>query len=139
MKKPNLKTKFDITVIKIFSTTFGGDNGCPMFPFTEGDVYNFTLSENLFRKRSEIIDGIPCKWVEVITDEEVGISTRHIVAPNNGLSLSGKLVVDRIKSFIDLFNEDGHLTLKITKVIERNWTKPNGEDIIRKYLKLKKI
>lgn len=130
------KADFKIETVDIVN----GDNEATIFPFTEGATYHFTLSKELLRNRAEYIDGIFCEWTEAVTDEQVAISVRQLTLRNNGLNLDGKTVNQRLQSFLTLlFDNDGHLTLRITKVIEREWTKPNGEPGMRKYLKFEII
>lgn len=131
MKKADFKIGTDDVV--------NGDNEPTIFPFTEGETYHFTLGKDLLRNRVEYIDDILCKWTEAVTDEQVAISVRQLTLRNNGLRLNGKTVNQRVQSFLTLFDNDGHLTLRITKVIEREWTKPNGKPGLRKYLKFEII
>ena len=116
-----------------------GDKEATMFPFAVGNIYSFTLSERLFVNRAEVIDGILCKWTEAVADDGVGISVRQLTRRNNGIILEGKTIKERIRSFVDQFDEDGHLILRIAKVVEREWLKPNGETTISKYLKFEII
>ena len=116
-----------------------GDKEATMFPFAVGNIYSFTLSERLFANRAEVIDGILCKWTEAVADDGVGISVRQLTRRNNGIILEGKTIKERIRSFVDQFDEDGHLILRIAKVVEREWLKPNGETTISKYLKFEII
>lgn len=132
MKKAEFKFENDIVIVN-------GENESTIFPFTEGETYHFTLSKDLLRNRAEFIDDILCKWTEAITDEQVAISVRQLTLRNNGLKLEGKTLNERVQSFLTLFDTDGHLTLRITKVIEREWTKPNGKIGMRKYLKFEKV
>ena len=37
-----------------------GDREASMFPFAVGNIYSFSLSENLFAIRAEVIDGKDC-------------------------------------------------------------------------------
>ena len=116
-----------------------GNKEATMFPFAVGNIYSFTLSERLFVNRAEVIDGILCKWTEAVADDGVGISVRQLTRRNNGIILEGKTIKERIRSFVDQFDEDGHLILRIAKVVEREWLKPNGETTISKYLKFEII
>ena len=116
-----------------------GDKEATMFPFAVGNIYSFTLSERLFANRAEVIDGLLCKWTEAVTDDGVGISVRQLTRRNNGIILEGKTIKERIRSFVDHFDEDGHLIWRIAKVVEREWLKPNGETTISKYLKFEII
>ena len=116
-----------------------GDKEATMFPFAVGNIYSFTLRERLFANRAEVIDGLLCKWTEAVTDDGVGISVRQLTRRNNGIILEGKTIKERIRSFVDQFDEDGHLILRIAKVVEREWLKPNGETTISKYLKFEII
>ncbi len=116
-----------------------GDKESTMFPFAVGNIYSFTLSERLFANRAEVIDGILCKWTEAVTDDGVGISVRQLTRRNNGLKLEGKTLRDRLQSFVALFDDEGHLVLRIAKVVERKWVKPNGETTISKFLKFEII
>lgn len=116
-----------------------GDKEATMFPFAVGNIYSFTLSERLFANRAEVIDGILCKWTEAVTDDGVGISVRQLTRRNNGLKLEGKTLRDRLQSFVALFDDEGHLVLRIAKVVERKWVKPNGETTISKFLKFEII
>lgn len=132
MKKNEFK--YDINDLII-----NGDKESTMFPFAVGNIYSFTLSERLFANRAEVIDGILCKWTEAVADDGVGISVRQLTRRNNGIILEGKTIKERIRSFVDHFDEDGHLILRIAKVVEREWLKPNGETTISKYLKFEII
>ena len=132
MKKNEFK--YDINDLII-----NGDKESTMFPFAVGNIYSFTLSERLFANRAEVIDGILCKWTEAVADDGVGISVRQLTRRNNGIILEGKTIKERIRSFVDQFDEDGHLILRIAKVVEREWLKPNGETTISKYLKFEII
>ena len=132
MKKNEFK--YDINDLII-----NGDKESTMFPFAVGNIYSFTLSERLFVNRAEVIDGILCKWTEAVADDGVGISVRQLTRRNNGIILEGKTIKERIRSFVDQFDEDGHLILRIAKVVEREWLKPNGETTISKYLKFEII
>ena len=132
MKKNEFK--YDINDLII-----NGDKEATMFPFAVGNIYSFTLSERLFANRAEVIDGILCKWTEAVADDGVGISVRQLTRRNNGIILEGKTIKERIRSFVDQFDEDGHLILRIAKVVEREWLKPNGETTISKYLKFEII
>jgi len=116
-----------------------GDKEATMFPFAVGNIYSFTLSERLFANRAEVIDGILCKWTEAVTDDGVGISVRQLTRRNNGLKLEGKTLRDRLQSFVALFDDEGHLVLRIAKVVEIKWVKPNGETTISKFLKFEII
>ena len=116
-----------------------GDKEATMFPFAVGNIYRCTLSEMLIANRAEVIDGRLCKWTEAVTDDGVGISVRQLTRRNNGIILEGKTIKERIRSFVDQFDEDGHLILRIAKVVEREWLKPNGETTISKYLKFEII
>ena len=116
-----------------------GDKESTIFPFAVGNIYSFTLSERLFANRAEVIDGILCKWTEAVTDDGVGISVRQLTRRNNGLKLEGKTLRDRLQSFVALFDDEGHLVLRIAKVVERKWVKPNGETTISKFLKFEII
>lgn len=116
-----------------------GDKESTMFPFAVGNIYSFTLSERSFANRAEVIDGLLCKWTEAVTDDGVGISVRQLTRRNNGLKLEGVSLNQRVKSFVTLFDDEGHLILRIAKVIEREWLKPNGETTISKYLKFEII
>lgn len=116
-----------------------GDKEATMFPFAVGNIYSFTLSERLFANRAEVIDGILCKWTETVTDDGVGISVRQLTRRNNGIKLEGKTLRDRLQSFVALFDDEGHLVLRIAKVVERKWVKPNGETTISKFLKFEII
>ena len=53
--------------------------------------------------------------------------------------VSYKALNTRVKSFVTLFDDEGHLILRIAKVVEREWLKPNGETTISKYLKFEII
>lgn len=132
MKKNELQ--YDINDLII-----NGDKEATMFPFAVGNIYSFTLSERLFVNRAEVIDGILCKWTEAVADDGVGISVRQLTRRNNGLKLEGVSLNQRVKSFVTLFDDEGHLILRIAKVVEREWLKPNGETTISKYLKFEII
>lgn len=132
MKKADFQYDIDDLIIN-------GDKEATMFPFAVGNIYSFTLSERWFANRAEVIDGILCKWTEAVTDDGVGISVRQLTRRNNGLKLEGKTLRDRLQSFVALFDDEGHLVLRIAKVVERKWVKPNGETTISKFLKFEII
>lgn len=115
------------------------DKEATMFPFAVGNIYSFTLSDNLFHNKTSVIDGIPCTWTEAITDDRVGISVRQLTRRNNGLVLTGKTINERLSSLIDLFDDEGHLSLKVSKVVERKWIGENGKETTSRYLKFEKM
>ena len=99
MKKADFR--YDINDLII-----NGDKEATMFPFAVGNIYSFTLSERLFANRAEVIDGLLCKWTEAVTDDGVGISVRQLTRRNNGIILEGKTIKERIRSYVDQFDED---------------------------------
>ena len=134
MKKSDFK--YDISALIAKSDV---EKEATMFPFSVGNEYNFTLSERLFRNRTEFIDGVLCKWTEAITDDGVGISIRQLTRRNNGLVLEGNTIKERLASFVGMFDEDGHLVLKVTKVIERKFIQPSGTETTSRYLRFAKM
>lgn len=113
----------------------GVEKEARMVPLAVGDVLNFTLSKDLTIPRKETINGVTQEWTDVQTDGDVAVSASQLTRRNNGLTLTGKTIKERLTSFIDLFNEDGTLALKITKVVERDFTDENGKKSSSRYLK----
>ncbi len=134
MKKSDFK--YDISDLIAKSDV---EKEATMFPFAVGNEYHFILSESLFSNRAELIDGVLCKWTEAITDDGVGISIRQLTRRNNGLVLDGKTIKERLASFVGLFDANGHLALKVTKVIERKFIQPSGAETTSRYLKFVKM
>lgn len=107
-----------------------------MVPLTIGDELHFTLSKNLTKARKELIGGVTREWTDVQTDDsDIAVSASQLTRRNNGLTLTGKTIRERLESFTDLFSEEGTLTLKITKVVEREFTDDNGKKSTSRYLK----
>lgn len=111
------------------------DREAAMFPFTTGNVYRFTLGGSLFRNRAEFIDGRLCRWTEAVADDGAAISVRQLTRRNNGLVLRGNTIRERLRSFVGLFSDDGHLALKVTKVAEHEFARPDGSSPVSRYLK----
>ena len=113
----------------------GGEKEARMVPLTVGDELNFTLSNEMFVPRKETINGSQQEWTDVQTDGDVAISASQLTRRNNGLTLNGKSVKERLASFVDLFNEEGTLKLKVSKVVERSFDQPDGSKSTSRYLK----
>ena len=113
----------------------GGEKEARMVPLAAGDELHFTLSNEMFVPREETIDGTTQEWTDVQTDGDVAVSASQLTRRNNGLTLSGKTIKERLASFVDLFSDEGTLKLKVTKVVERDFTDPNGKKSISRYLK----
>ena len=113
----------------------GGEKEARMVPLAVGDELNFTLSKEMFVPRKETINGTTQEWTDIQTDGDVAVSASQLTRRNNGLTLNGKTIKERLASFVDLFSEEGTLKLKVTKVIERDFTDPNGKKSISRYLK----
>ena len=113
----------------------GGEKEARMVPLAQGDELNFTLSKEMFVPRKETINGTTQEWTDVQTDGDVAVSASQLTRRNNGLTLNGKTIKERLASFVDLFSEEGTLKLKVTKVVERDFTDPNGKKSISRYLK----
>ena len=106
-----------------------------MVPLTIGDELHFTLSKNLTKARKELIGGVTREWTDIQTDGDIAVSASQLTRRNNGLTLTGKTIRERLESFTDLFSEEGTLTLKITKVVEREFTDEDGKKSTSHYLK----
>ena len=113
----------------------GGEKEARMVPLAVGDELNFTLSNEMFVPRKETINGTTQEWTDVQTDGDVAVSASQLTRRNNGLTLNGKTIKERLASFADLFSEEGTLKLKVTKVVERDFTDPDGKKSISRYLK----
>ena len=113
----------------------GGEKDARMVPLTVGDELNFTLSKEMFVPRKETINGTTQEWTDIQTDGDVAVSASQLTRRNNGLTLNGKTIKERLASFVDLFSEEGTLKLKVTKVVERDFTDPDGKKSISRYLK----
>ena len=127
MKKNEFK--FDDIQVK------GGEKEARMVPLAIGDELNFTLSKEMFIPRKETINGTTQEWTDVQTDGDIAVSASQLTRRNNGLTLSGKTIKERLKSFTELFSEEGTLKLKVKKVVERDFTDPDGKKSISRYLK----
>ena len=113
----------------------GGEKEARMVPLAVGDELNFTLSKEMFVPRKETINGTTQQWTDVQTDGDVAISASQLTRRNNGLTLNGKTIKERLASFVDLFSEEGTLKLKVTKVVERDFTQEDGSKSTSRYLK----
>ena len=127
MKKADFK--FDEIDVK------NGEKDARMVPLAAGDELHFTLAKERFVPRKETINGTTQEWTDVQTDGDIAVSASQLTRRNNGLTLTGKTIKERLKSFTDLFSEEGTLTLKITKVVEREFTDEDGKKSIGRYLK----
>lgn len=127
MKKNEFK--FDDIQVK------GGEKEARMVPLAVGDELNFTLSKEMFIPRKETINGTTQEWTDVQTDGDIAVSASQLTRRNNGLTLSGKTIKERLKSFTELFSEEGTLKLKVKKVVERDFTDSEGNKSISRYLK----
>ena len=113
----------------------GGEKEARMVPLAPGDELNFTLSKEMFVPRDETINGTKQQWTDVQTDGDIAVSASQLTRRNNGLTLNGKTVKERLASFVDLFSEEGTLKLKVTKVVERDFTQEDGSKSTSRYLK----
>ena len=127
MKKNEFK--FDDIQVK------GGEKEARMVPLAVGDELNFTLSKEMFIPRKETINGTTQEWTDIQTDSDIAVSASQLTRRNNGLTLSGKTIKERLKSFTELFSEEGTLKLKVKKVVERDFTDSDGKKSISRYLK----
>lgn len=127
MKKNEFK--FDDIQVK------GGEKEARMVPLAVGDELNFTLSKEMFIPRKETINGTTQEWTDIQTDGDIAVSASQLTRRNNGLTLSGKTIKERLKSFTELFSEEGTLKLKVKKVVERDFTDSDGNKSISRYLK----
>ena len=113
----------------------GGEKEARMVPLAVGDELNFTLSKEMFIPRKETINGTTQDWTDVQTDGDIAVSASQLTRRNNGLTLNGKTIKERLASFVDLFSEEGTLKLKVTKVVERDFTQEDGSKSTSRYLK----
>lgn len=113
----------------------GGEKEARMVPLAVGDELNFTLSKEMFVPRKETINGTTQEWTDVQTDGDVAISASQLTRRNNGLTLNGKTIKERLASFVDLFSDEGTLKLKVAKVVERDFTQEDGSKSTSRYLK----
>ena len=113
----------------------GGEKEARMVPLAVGDELNFTLSNEMFVPRKETINGNTQEWTDVQTDGDVAISSSQLTRRNNGLTLNGKTIKERLASFVDLFSDEGTLKLKVAKVVERDFTQEDGSKSTSRYLK----
>ena len=113
----------------------GGEKEARMVPLAVGDELNFTLSKEMFVPRKETINGTTQEWTDVQTDGDVAISSSQLTRRNNGLTLNGKTIKERLASFVDLFSEEGTLKLKVAKVVDRDFTQEDGSKSTARYLK----
>lgn len=117
----------------------GGEKEARMVPLAPGDELNFTLSKEMFVPRDETINGTKQQWTDVQTDGDIAVSASQLTRRNNGLTLNGKTVKERLASFVDLFSEEGTLKLKVTKVVERDFTQEDGSKSTSRYLKFEVV
>lgn len=127
MKKNEFK--FDEVVIN------GGEKEARMVPLAVGDELNFTLSKEMFVPRKETINGTTQEWTDVQTDGDIAVSASQLTRRNNGLTLEGKTIKERLASFVNLFTDEGTLKLKVTKVVERAFAQADGSTSASRYLK----
>ena len=127
MKKADFK--FDDVVVN------GGEKEARIIPLTVGDELNFTLSKEMFVPRKETINGTTQEWTDLQTDGDVAVSASQLTRRNNGLTLTGKTIKERLASFVDLFTDEGTLKLKVTKVVERAFVQADGSTSTSRYLK----
>lgn len=113
----------------------GGEKEARMVPLAVGDELNFTLSNEMFVPRKETINGSQQEWTDLQTDGDIAVSASQLTRRNNGLTLTGKSVKERLASFVDLFSEEGTLKLKVSKVVERSFDQPDGSKSTSRYLK----
>ena len=127
MKKADFK--FEDVVVN------GGEKEARMVPLAVGDELNFTLSKEMFVPRKETINGTQQEWTDLQTDGDVAVSASQLTRRNNGLTLEGKTIKERLASFINLFTDEGTLKLKVTKVVERAFAQADGSTSTSRYLK----
>ena len=113
----------------------GGEKEARMVPLAVGDALNFTLSKEMFIPRKETINGTTQEWTDIQTDGDIAVSASQLTRRNNGLTLNGKTIKERLASFVDLFSDEGTLKLKVTKVVERDFTQEDGSKSTSRYLK----
>lgn len=127
MKKADFK--FEDVVVN------GGEKEARMVPLAVGDELNFTLSKEMFVPRKETINGSTQEWTDVQTDGDIAVSASQLTRRNNGLTLEGKTIKERLASFVNLFTDEGTLKLKVTKVVERAFAQNDGSTSTSRYLK----
>ena len=127
MKKADFK--FEDVVVN------GGEKEARMVPLAVGDELNFTLSKEMFVPRKETINGTQQEWTDLQTDGDVAVSASQLTRRNNGLTLEGKTIKERLASFVNLFTDEGTLKLKVTKVVERVFAQADGSNSTSRYLK----
>lgn len=128
MKKSDFKFE---TIVK---NIVKGDEAARSVPFGEGDDLYFTLSNDLLKARKEIIGNEEREWTDIVMDDGSAISASQITRNRNGLNLKGSTIAEKLESFVNSFNEDGTLHLKITKVRERNFIGNDEKPAISRYL-----
>lgn len=127
MKKADFK--FEDVVVN------GGEKEARMVPLAVGDELNFTLSKEMFVPRKETINGSTQEWTDVQTGGDIAVSASQLTRRNNGLTLEGKTIKERLASFVNLFTDEGTLKLKVTKVVERAFAQADGSTSTSRYLK----
>ena len=127
--------KADFKIIEPDMEILGGMEEATMIPYMEGQIYHFVLSNELFVNCSSVIDGKFRKWTSLASKEGVNVSVTQLTRRNNGLNLTGATIRERLESLMVLFDDNGFLTLKITKVIRRQFVE--GQSSI--YLKFQVI
>ena len=127
MKKADFK--FEDMVVN------GGEKEARMVPLAVGDELNFTLSKEMFVPRKETINGTQQEWTDLQTDGDVAVSASQLTRRNNGLTLEGKTIKERLASFVNLFTDEGTLKLKVTKIVERAFAQADRSTSTSRYLK----
>ena len=131
MKKADFK--FEDVVVN------GGEKEARMVPLAVGDELNFTLNKEMFVPRKETINGTQQEWTDLQTDGDVAVSASQLTRRNNGLTLEGKTIKERLASFVNLFTDEGTLKLKVTKVVERAFAQDDGSTSTCRYLKFEVV
>ena len=131
----NIMKKAEFKIIEPDMVILDGMEEATMIPYMEGQIYHFVLSKELFVNCSSVIDGKLRKWTSLASKEGVNVSVTQLTRRNNGLKLTGTTIRERLESLITLFDENGFLTLEITKVIRRQFVE--GQSYI--YLKFQVI
>ena len=129
-KKPNKKANKK-AISDAFDEKHGKNKAARGIPVSKGDKFEFRCDSQetldaLFVQRDEQINGNDCSWVDVQCVDGSAISATQLTRRNNGLPLSGKLISERIESFLNLFDDNGVLILRVADVRTKAFTQKDG-------------
>lgn len=105
----------------LLSNVVNSDATSRAIPVAKGDTFTFVLNDKLIQKQTSTINGGTVEWSGVVDKDGNVISSRQITRRRNGLPLSGNTEGERMKSFLDLFDENDTLKVKVKDVRHRDF------------------